>query len=92
MGEKRGTHLVGEAKESAEELGEVHLARGELATATVVGAVEGRDRVDDEEGEAAPRKAGRSTPKPQRMHEGTDRDSAIIAPAWIRSDVWWSAL
>ena len=56
MGEKRGTHLVGEAKESAEELGEVHLARGELATATEVGAVEGRDRVDDEEGEPVPRK------------------------------------
>lgn len=45
--------LVGEAQQAAQELGEVHLARRELAAARVVGAVQRRDRVDDDEREAA---------------------------------------
>ena len=44
--------LVGETLEGAHELREVGLARGELAAAGEVGAVEGGGRVDDEEGEA----------------------------------------
>lgn len=42
-------HLVGEPQQVAEEPRQVHLPRGQLATARVVGAVQRRGRVDDEQ-------------------------------------------
>ncbi len=48
----RDAELVGQPLQRAHELSEVGLARGELAAAGEVGAVEGGGAVDDEEGEA----------------------------------------
>jgi hypothetical protein len=87
----RWTDLVGETHEAAEELGEMHLTGAEFTTAGVVGAVEGGDRVDDNEGEpvqgAIPSSISFSTHRSDERKTKRERtvkthlDSLIIAPA-----------